>query len=91
MTYLSDNRFDEFCKTFIDKIGDDTDRFRLAGIQGTLDVASHVLLKHGLDTPVVLAVLGENSLRAEQAALFSRVPVEFNCVGSIALSDILGL
>lgn len=78
-TYSSNNLLEESSKSSIDVVGENANDFG-----GTrLDVASHVLVEHGLDLATVLLVLLEDSTASEKTALFTGVPVELNGVGGL--------
>jgi hypothetical protein len=51
-----DDLLDELGKPRVDVVGDNADRLWFACIDGLLNVAGHVLLKHGLDVPALLLV-----------------------------------
>jgi hypothetical protein len=88
--YGCDELFDKCCQTLVDEIGDDSNRLRLAGLEGLGDIAGHILLKHGLDVSALSAIIGKYRLAAQQAAFLCRVPMEFNCVCRLALCNGFG-
>lgn len=90
-TCLFNDRLNETGKALVNKVCNNTNALRLARIQGPLDVASHVLLQHGLDNTTILFITAEDVLAAEQASLLGTVPVELDGVLGLALDDILAL
>ncbi|KAI6776524.1 hypothetical protein HG530_000469 [Fusarium avenaceum] len=85
-TYSSNDLLEESSKTSVNVVGEDSNDFLGSG----LDVASHVLVEHGLDLSAVTLVLLEDSATAEKTSLFSGVPVELDGVGSLAGGDATG-
>lgn len=86
-THRGDDLCDEVRQRRRDKVSDDADALLLAGVERLLDVARHVLLQHGPHVAALALVRGKDGLRAEQAALLGRVPVEFDRVCGVAAHD----
>lgn len=82
-TYSSNDLLEESSKTSVNVVGENSNDFLGSG----LDVASHVLVEHGLDLSAVTLVLLEDSATAEKTSLFSGIPVELDGVGSLAGGD----
>jgi hypothetical protein len=85
--YLDDDLLDKFGQAGVNKISDDANTLNLAGIEGPLHEARHILLKHGLDIPLRLLVCLEDSLTAQKTTLLGRVPVELDRVLGLAFDD----
>lgn len=73
MTNLVDNDLDELSQTSVDEVGDNADALGLTSVQSLLDIASHVLLKHGLDVSVCSLVRLEDGLRSKKTALLGTI------------------
>jgi hypothetical protein len=82
-TYSSNDLLEESSKSSVNVVGEDSNDFLGSG----LDVASHVLVEHGLDLSAVTLVLLEDSATAEKTSLFSGIPVELDGVGGLAGGD----
>ena len=91
ISYRGDDFLDKFSQAFVNVVDNDTDRLFQALVKSALDVTGHILLQHSLHIPPLLAVLREDSLRAQQASFLGGVPVELNRVGGVAVRDILRL
>lgn len=62
--YRGDERFDKLGQASIDKVGDDSDTFRLTGFERLGDVSGHILLEHGFDDSCLATVFGKDGLAA---------------------------
>ena len=87
---LGHDLLNESRQTGVNVVGDDTDGFGLAGLEGVVNVARHVLLQHGEDVALLLRVGGEDGLGAKQATFFRGIPVKFDAVGCGAVGDLCG-
>lgn len=79
-TYSSNDLLEEGSEASINVIGEDSGN----GLSARLDVASHILVEHGLDLTTVTLVLVENSATSEKTGFFTSVPVELDGVRSLA-------
>lgn len=82
--------YDKLGQPSIYKVSDNSHALGLPGVDGLLDVASHVLLEHCLDISPLLLVFGEDGLTTEKPALLGTVPMELDSIWGLAFDDILG-